>query len=148
MDNIREYSKGDVICKEGAYELWMYEVLSGSVSVYKDYQTENENKIADIDSGFLGEMGMINSLPRNATVVANENTKLAIIDEDDFIKYFDDPKKVEEVMICLVKRMNEINANYIDACATVDGYLKCEEKKNRDAGLVEKMKKFAEAFRR
>ncbi|MBP9997178.1 MAG: cyclic nucleotide-binding domain-containing protein [Lachnospiraceae bacterium] len=148
MAGNKTFEKGEVICKEGAYELWMYEVIKGSVAVYRDYGLTTQEKIADVDKGYIGEMGLINSMPRIATVVANETTEVSVIGEDDFVEYFKNPEKTTDMFLCLVERLNKINSDYMDACATVRDYLKAEEANAPKSGsLVEAMKKFAAAFR-
>ena len=148
MTSNKSFEKGDIICKEGAYELWMYELIKGSVSVYKDYGLATQEKIADINKGYLGEMGLINSLPRTATVVANESSEVAVIDEYDFVDYFKNPDKTADLFLCLVARINTINSQYSEACSTVRDYLKAEEENApKSNALVEAMKKFAAAFR-
>lgn len=146
--NNKKFEKGDIICKEGAYELWMYKIISGSASVYKDYGLSTQEKIAELDKGFIGEMGLIDSLPRVATVVANEATEVNVIDEDGFTEYFKDPDNTEDIILCLVERINKINSEYMEACATVREYLEAEEANAPKSGaLIEAMKKFAKAFR-
>lgn len=148
MTSNKSFEKGDIICKEGAYELWMYELIKGSVSIYKDYGLATQEKIADINKGYLGEMGLINSLPRTATVVANESSEVAVIDEYDFVDYFKNPDKTADLFLCLVERINTINSQYSEACSTVRDYLKAEEENApKSNALVEAMKKFAAAFR-
>ena len=148
MATNKVFNKGDVICKEGAYELWMFEIVKGSVSVYRDYGLATQEKIADVDKGYIGEMGLINSMPRIATVVANEETEVTVITEEDFKDYYNNPDKTADIFICLCERVNSINAEYMEACATVRDYLKMEkENAPKSSGLVEAMKKFAAAFR-
>lgn len=148
-ENIKVFNTGDIICKEGAYELWMYEILSGSVSIYKDYSLPTQEKIATVKEGLIGEMGLINSLPRVATVVADAETKLALIGEDDFSEYCKDPDKASRMFICLTERLRQINATYTEACETVRDYLDAEEKNApKSNALTDAMKRFAAAFRR
>ena len=146
--NTQTFEKGEIICKEGAYELWMYEIVKGSASVYKNYGLDTEEKIADLEKGFIGEMGLINSLPRVATVVANEATEVNVIGEDDYVEYFKDPANTTDMFLCLVERLNKINSDYMEACATVRDYLKAEEANApKESGLIGAMKRFAAAFR-
>lgn len=144
----KTFKSGDIICKEGAYELWMYEVVSGSASVYKDYGLSTQEKIADVSEGYIGEMGLINSMPRIATVVANEATELKVIDEAGFAEYIRNSDKTADLLLCLVERQNKINTEYLEACSTVRDYLKAEEANApKSSGLIGAMKKFAAAFR-
>ena len=64
------YSKGKVLFREGDLALTMYVIKAGTVGVYTDYGTSFEKQIAVLEQGdFLGEMGMIEGLPRTATAV-------------------------------------------------------------------------------
>lgn len=143
----KTFEKGEIICKEGAYELWMYALVKGSASVYKDYGLDTQELIAKVDKGYIGEMGLINSLPRIATVVADEPTEVTVIGEDDYVEYFKDQNNTTDMFLCLVQRLNTINSEYTEACSTVRDYLKAEEANAPKGSLIDAMKKFAAAFR-
>ena len=64
-------SKGQILFRE------MYVIKAGSVGVYTDYGTSGEKQIAVLkQDDFLGEMGMIEGLPRNATAVILEDARI------------------------------------------------------------------------
>ncbi len=145
MSMTKTYKAGEIICNENSYEMWMYELVSGSVEVIKDYGTAEEETLSVITSGYFGEMGLIDALPRTATVVAKEDTTVAIIDEDALNSYFEDaPEKVAAIFICLAERLGKLNENYLEACQTVKTYLGNESKDN---AVTAAMKKFASIFR-
>ncbi len=143
------FKKNDIICKEGAYEMFMYDILSGSVAIYKDYGLESERKIGEASGGYIGEMGLLDSMPRTATVVANEDVEAAKIDEPLLIEYFRcHPDKISSLMICLAGRMREISNNYTDAINTIKECLETEESKNpKSNALMKSLKKFSDYFR-
>ena len=78
-------SKGQILFREGDLALSMYVIKAGSVGVYTDYGTSGEKQIAVLkQDDFLGEMGMIEGLPRNATAVILEDaTVLTELNEED-----------------------------------------------------------------
>lgn len=64
----KEFDQNQVIMKEGDPGDYMFIIVDGSVSVFK-----NELKLADILAGnFVGLMSLIDSNPRSATVMAGE----------------------------------------------------------------------------
>ncbi len=74
------FQPGEVIFREGAEADRFYIVLSGAVEVWK-----GEDLLAVHTAGHLfGEMALIDELPRSATVVAREATRLAYIGRADF----------------------------------------------------------------
>ncbi len=98
---VKEYNQGDIIFHEGEKSVCMYEVQKGSVDLYIAYGTPEQKKIAEIGpERFIGEMGMVEGLPRSATAVAATNeTLLAQITWEVFGLYFKKkPAKVVQIM--------------------------------------------------
>jgi len=63
----------------------MYIVLKGKVRASLFDAHGNELVLAELGPGeFIGEMGMIDELPRSATVIAEENTRLAVLSREAF----------------------------------------------------------------
>ncbi len=148
-DTIVKFNKGDIICEEGKYELFFYEILEGSMTIYRNYGKDGQQEIGKADKGYIGEMGYINSLPRVGTVVADTDVSLAKIDETSFESYFKShPEKIYSIMQCLSGRLNEIDANTEDAIATLKVALAAYEDKNpAPHGIKETMKKFSAIFK-
>jgi CRP/FNR family cyclic AMP-dependent transcriptional regulator len=81
----RWYRGGDVIVRQGDTSMSFYVVLSGSVRIVR--QAEGNDRIGIVDEGpgsFFGEMGVIDDLPRAATVIALEATECALLAKWDF----------------------------------------------------------------
>lgn len=58
------FQKGEVIFRQGAFELWMCDILDGDLS---DYGAPDEKLLTMLEPGLpFGEMGMIESRPRSA----------------------------------------------------------------------------------
>jgi signal transduction histidine kinase len=74
------FQPGEVIFREGSEADRFYIVLSGAVEVWKQ-----KDLLAVHTAGHLfGEMALIDELPRSATVIAREPTRLAYIGRADF----------------------------------------------------------------
>jgi CRP/FNR family cyclic AMP-dependent transcriptional regulator len=81
----RRYAEGDVIVREGDTSMSLYVLLAGSVRVVRDADAETPLVIAQMgERSFFGEMGLIDDLPRVATIVAAEPTACAILAKWDF----------------------------------------------------------------
>ncbi len=78
---------GELLFRKGDTSETMYAVISGSFDVF-DYESDNEaafahgiqKKISNCHAGdIIGEMGLLRSAPRSATVVAAEDSELLLI---------------------------------------------------------------------
>jgi signal transduction histidine kinase len=80
-----ERDPGDVIFVEGSTADRFYIVMEGRVEVWKNYYDPKPDLLAIHGCGrFFGEMALIDELPRSATVVAKERSKLLFLYRDDF----------------------------------------------------------------
>ncbi|MYF74019.1 MAG: cyclic nucleotide-binding domain-containing protein [Gemmatimonadetes bacterium] len=81
---IRKYSTGDVVFEQGAPGDGVYVVLKGYVEVVqKDGEEDKKVLLAQSESGsFFGETALLKGVPRTATAVATEDTKLALFSRD------------------------------------------------------------------
>lgn len=79
-EDLVEYQAGDVIMEEGEEGNLMFVVMSGEVSISLKGQ-----EIAAVGPGeIIGEMALINSDLRSATVTATTDCQLAPIDQTSF----------------------------------------------------------------
>jgi len=80
-----ERDAGDVIFVEGAVADRFYIVIEGRVEVWKNFYDPKPDLLAVHGAGhFFGEMALIDELPRSATVVAKERTRLLYLYRDEF----------------------------------------------------------------
>lgn len=144
------YQKGDVIFRQGEYAATMYDICSGSVGIFADYQMPEEKQLAVLPAGeVFGEMGLIECYPRSATAVAMEDgTQVQEISSAEFSSYFNDsPEKVLAVMKQLSKRLRETTKNYREACRTVFETVEAEKKgKEKSSWLKESLQFFHEVY--
>lgn len=115
------YRQGQIICRQGEMGNCMFNICSGSVTVYSQYGTENEQKLAELKADeCFGEMELIENAPRSATVVAMEDTVLDVITEDSFLDYFEEnPERVFLILKQLSQRLRKTTGDYLDACREI-----------------------------
>jgi len=79
-EDVMYFQAGSVIAEEGAEGNHMYVVMSGEVTI-----SINKQILATALSGeIVGEMALINSNIRSATVTAKTDCRLALIDQASF----------------------------------------------------------------
>ncbi|MGV7220550.1 MAG: ATP-binding protein [Nitrospinales bacterium] len=79
----RLLKKGELLCTEGAMESAMYIILSGDLEIRK-----MQKKVDILGAGqYLGEMALIDSKPRSATVIARNDSLVMEIDAEVFAKH-------------------------------------------------------------
>lgn len=108
----RVYQDGDVIFTEGEDTREMYIVQDGQVVVSKK-SARGDVELAVLRKGdFVGEMSLLESLPRSATARARGTTKLLAIHPGGFLlKIRRDPTFAFEMMQTLSRRIRMTNEN-------------------------------------
>jgi CRP/FNR family cyclic AMP-dependent transcriptional regulator len=75
-----EVAEGTHLVREGEFAYEFFVIEEGSAEVMRDGE-----HVADLGPGdFLGEMGIVTRSPRNASVVAREQTRVMVLSEQDF----------------------------------------------------------------
>lgn len=145
----KQFRKGEVIFREGDWEMWMYDILQGKVGVYTDYGTERENRIAVLGvHDFFGEMGLVDAMPRSATAVAELDTTAVQISGEALGAWFrESPEKVVAVMRHLSSRTRELTEDYREVCGTI-AELRQEKGTKHSDGLRAKVRRFADFWRK
>jgi len=83
---LTHFPKADIIFKEGSFGFSMYFIYSGKVKLYTE-APGRQITLAIVGPGeFFGEMALIDSSPRTATAVAEEDTKLVAVDKAKFLE--------------------------------------------------------------
>ena len=83
----RVFKKKDVIYREGDFGSYVYKIIKGKVKTYHIH-TEGKEFIHSLlkEGDFLGEVAMIQDLPRTEFAEALEDTELLLIPREDFQK--------------------------------------------------------------
>ncbi len=105
--------KDEVLFSENSYQETMYIILSGTAEIYKRHKQIAVRGVGD----FLGEMALVESKPRSASVRALTETRVLEIDKEAFFKYFVPNQKVVWEMLKTISARNRDDLNIID-----DGY--------------------------
>ncbi|MES2965329.1 MAG: cyclic nucleotide-binding domain-containing protein [Bdellovibrionota bacterium] len=110
-DSHREFADGDLIFMEGDDSREMYVVIEGEVVVTKLAANGGEIELARLKKGnFVGEMSLLESLPRSATARASGATRLLVIQPGGFLlKIRRDPTFAFEMLQTLSKRIRGTN---------------------------------------
>jgi uncharacterized protein (DUF2225 family) len=80
-----KFMQDDFIVSEGETGDCMYIILDGQADVYLSSFTDMPIKVHEIHKGdFFGEMALLESMPRSATIIAAKNTIAIRIDQSNF----------------------------------------------------------------
>ena len=120
--NVVEYPAGTIIFKEGESGDCMYDIHWGSVGIYLNYGSPEEEMLTRLYANrFFGEMAMIGEAPRSATaVVLEDNTTVEAIYPQDLEELFrKNPPKIGMIIRNLSHRLRELTNDYVAACRKV-----------------------------
>lgn len=80
------FQSDQIVCEEGDVTNAMYVILDGRVNVFKKDEEGNQVDITMLQSGdFFGEMALLDSEPRSASVVCVEPCRLFMLDRPAFM---------------------------------------------------------------
>ena len=83
----RRIGKGESVFQQGEMGEEMFIHLEGSLSAYRKQSDGTQRKIFDVGLGhFFGEMSIIAGEPRSATIVANTDSDVMVIQRADFFR--------------------------------------------------------------
>ncbi len=81
----RHFDENEIVFEEGSVAGQLFIVLEGRMEVWKDFYEESRDLLAVHGPGrMFGEMGLLDNLPRSATVLTKESSKVLCIDKGDF----------------------------------------------------------------
>lgn len=121
---INEYEAGETIFDEGGFDQHIFFLLSGKVKVVKNGM---DVRVLDRCGDVFGEMGIIDAMPRSASVAAIEKTSCLKMD----VSFTDRlAEKDREVCLYVIYRVfTEILSNRLRE--TTDDLIKVREENNR-----------------
>lgn len=81
----RDYSAGATLMRQGETGVGLFVIVNGSVRVTQHQEGGDEHELTTLGRGdVVGEMSLLDDLPRSATVVALEPTKALVLPVWDF----------------------------------------------------------------
>jgi CRP-like cAMP-binding protein len=109
---VETYSPGEVIIRQGEPGGCAYFIQTGEVEVVRKEQ-DQEKVIAKLHNDeYFGEMALISNEPRNATVRAVKETRVAALGKDNFVKLLAVlPETKESVLQTVQARAKQVVAN-------------------------------------
>lgn len=135
MPRIVEYKKGDIIYREGNFEMAMYRITKGTVSVIANYGEETEMLLVDQTEGqYFGHLELIEAIPRSATIVAKSDTILERIEGDEFGTYLlEHPGEDMAILYQMSSRLRDIGDDLHEVYKTIDEYISQDKQKHDES---------------
>ena len=121
-NNVESYRKGTIIFKQGETGNCMYFVHGGTIGIYSNYGTDQQNKLTELyPVACFGEMGMIAGEVRSATAVADsDDTYVEIIRAEDLEELFKTcPVKIDMILRHLSYRLRSLTYDYFNTCKEI-----------------------------
>lgn len=112
LEQIVEYEAGEIIFTQGESTREMYVVQAGQVTIQRKMPNGSLVELALVNKGgILGEMSLLESLPRSATAIAQGKTRLLVIQPGSLlVKIRRDPTFAFEIMQILSGRIRNVNS--------------------------------------
>jgi CRP/FNR family transcriptional regulator, cyclic AMP receptor protein len=103
------FNKGHVIINEGELSSNAYIILSGTVKVVKSMPDGSVKDLAVLkDNQIFGECGLVDTLPRTASCVADSYVEVGVVTKDNYEKLFENnPKALLPIMKIVIERMRK-----------------------------------------
>lgn len=108
--DVRAYKPGEVLFEEGTKGRELFIIAEGKVGVYKN-TPDGIIELAIIEnSGIIGEMSLLDNMPRSATVKAISPTKVTIVNEGVFHAALEKvPVWLTSIVKIVVSRLRDTN---------------------------------------
>jgi diguanylate cyclase (GGDEF)-like protein len=105
----RRIHRGQAVFNQGDPGEEMFILLEGSLSAYRRQSDETQRKIFDIGLGhFFGEMSIIAGEPRSATIMANTDSDVMVIQRADFYRIiFEFPMLGIKILRSIISLQNQ-----------------------------------------
>ena len=84
--DVETYAPGEIIVRQGEPGVCAYFIQEGQVSVLHNEQGLDKLIATLSKDDYFGEMALLSNAPRNATVRAEKETRVAALGKDNFIK--------------------------------------------------------------
>ncbi len=117
----KSFGSGEVIIREGEAGTSFFKLNDGNVGVYSDYGVKDKEpfRVALLSKGdYFGEMAIIESDKRSATIVAECSVKVTEIPKTDMNAYFEEnPDEIYLFMKHLGNKVRQMISDYDEAKA-------------------------------
>jgi len=111
----QDFPKDEIVVREGEPGDTMFLIISGEVSVIRNYGNEQETLIAKItQDDYFGEMALFEDKPRSATVKTNTDAKLLVLGKLEFEEIMREFPQIS-INICRVfsQRIRELQRKFL-----------------------------------
>lgn len=146
MSTERNFSKGEVIFRQGDAGNSFFKILEGSVQVIANYGEAGERELTVLNPGeFFGEMAVIETYPRSNTIVAADNVRTIEITADELNGFFaENPGMIYEIMNHIGSRIKTLTSEY-DVLAALLKELRASQDKKSES-VFAKIKKYIDFY--
>ena len=146
MSTERNFSKGEVIFRQGDVGNSFFKILEGSVSVIANYGEADERELTVLNPGeFFGEMAVIETYPRSNTIVAVDNVRTIEITADELNGFFaENPDMIYQIMKHIGSRIKTLTAEYDVLAALLKELRESQDKKSES--IFAKIKKYIDFY--
>ena len=106
--NVYRAQPGETVIRESDGGDFMLLLIEGAVDIFKKGMRGEQQHMTNVGPGMtLGEMSMIDGVPRFATCVATETTVLAVLHREDMAKIIlDHPSLGSKILVKLVSMLS------------------------------------------
>lgn len=113
----KTFRNGEVIVNEGSNGNSFFQLVDGTAFVYAGYGNNDQIKLATLEAGeYFGEMAILESYPRSATVVATGTVNVIEIPGNELYDYLaEDPGRIYQLMQHLGNRLALTSQDYAEA---------------------------------
>jgi CRP-like cAMP-binding protein len=110
QQQMRSLKPGEVLFEEGTQGRELFIIQDGKVGIYKD-TPDGRVELAIVEQGgIIGEMSLLDNLPRSATVQAIGPCKVLVINQASFEKIMQDiPVWLQSIIKIVVSRLRDAN---------------------------------------
>jgi CRP-like cAMP-binding protein len=110
-------STGDTLFDQGDESDGLYVIVSWIVRIYLTAADSREATINLLEDGeIIGEMALLDGLPRSAGAAALTDTKLIFIPREPFLEILDNSRKLaRQIILSLCERLRAANAQFDQA---------------------------------
>jgi CRP-like cAMP-binding protein len=110
QQQVRSFKAGETLFAEGSTGRELFIIQEGRVGIYKD-SPDGRIELAKVEAGgIIGEMSLLDTLPRSATVTALDNVKAMVVGYAQFQSVIETvPLWLQSIIKIVVSRLRDAN---------------------------------------